>query len=65
VLVLVLLSENFYVTENWTLRKVDQEYLGSSEIRYLRWVKISWIDCVRNAEVLLRVKWDRNMLYTV
>jgi hypothetical protein len=27
--------------------------------------KISWTDCVRNEEVLLRVKKERNILYTI
>jgi hypothetical protein len=27
--------------------------------------KISWIDCVRNEEVLYRIKEERNILHTV
>jgi hypothetical protein len=39
--------------ENLTLRKVDQKYLGSFEIRCWRRMAIKWIDRVRNEEVLL------------
>ena len=52
-----------YGAETWTLRAVDQKHLESFE----RWCwrrmeKISWTDYVRNEEVLLRVKEQRNIL---
>ena len=52
--------------EIWTLRTVDQKYLESSEMRcWRRMEKISWTDRVRNEEVLLRVKEERNIIHTV
>ena len=52
--------------ETWTLWKVDQKYLGSSEMWcWRRMEKISWTDRVRNEEVLRRVKKERNILHTV
>jgi len=53
-----------YGAETWTLRAVDQKLLESFE----RWCwrrmeKISWTDHVRNEEVLLRVKEQRNILH--
>jgi hypothetical protein len=49
--------------ETWTLRKVDQKYLESSEMWcWRRMQKISWTDCVRNEEVLQRVQKERNIL---
>jgi hypothetical protein len=54
-----------YGVETWTLQKVDQKYLGSSEIWcWRRMVKISWTNHVRNEEVLHRVKEERNILNT-
>ena len=48
-----------------TLQKVDQKYLESFEMWcWRRMEKISWTDCVRNEEVLHRVK-DRNIIYTI
>jgi hypothetical protein len=50
--------------ETWTLRAVDQKHLVSSEMWYWRRIeKISWTDHVRNEEVLLRVKKQRNILH--
>jgi hypothetical protein len=51
-----------YGAETWTLRAVDQKHLESFEM----WCwggmkKISWTDRVRNEEVLLRVKEQRNI----
>jgi hypothetical protein len=47
-------------------KKVDQKYLGSFEMWcWRRMEKISWTDRVRNEEVLLRVKEERNVLRTV
>jgi hypothetical protein len=55
-----------YGAETWTLRKVDQKYLESIEIWcWRRKEKISWTDCVRNEEVLHRVKEERNVVHTV
>jgi hypothetical protein len=43
-----------YGAETWTLRKVDQEYLESFEMRCWRRIeKINWTDRVRNEEVLV------------
>jgi hypothetical protein len=40
-------SKAFYSAENWTLRKVDQEYLDSFEMWCSRRMeKISWTSCV-------------------
>jgi hypothetical protein len=48
-----------------TLQKVDQKHLESFEMWcWRRMEKISWTDCVRNGEVLHRVK-DRNIIYTI
>ena len=45
-------SRVFYGVETWTLRKVEQKYLGSFEVWCWRWMeKISWIDRVRNEDV--------------
>jgi hypothetical protein len=53
------------VLELRTLRKVDQKYLESFEMRCrIRMEKISWTDRVRNKEVLHRVKEERNTLRT-
>jgi len=50
----------------WTLRAVDQKHLESSEMWCWRRVeKISWTDHVRNEEVLLRVKEQRNILHEI
>jgi hypothetical protein len=59
-------STAFYVVETWTLRKVDQKYLGSSEMWcWRRMEKISWTDHVKNEEVLFAVKEERNTLHTI
>jgi len=45
---------------------MDQKYLQSFEMWcWRRMEKISWTDRVRNEEVLLRVKEQRNILHTV
>jgi len=42
-----------YSAETWTLRKVDDKYLGSFEMWCLRrMAKISWTDHVRSEKVL-------------
>jgi len=48
------------------LRAVDQKHLESFEMWcWRRMVKISWTDYVRNEEVLLRVKEQRNILQEI
>jgi hypothetical protein len=55
-----------YGVESWTLRAVDQKHLESSETwRWKRMEKISWNDHVRNKDVLLRVKEQRNILHKI
>jgi hypothetical protein len=54
-----------YGAETWTLRIVDQKYLGSFEMWCWRRMEISWTDCVRNEEVIHRVKEERNILHTI
>jgi hypothetical protein len=52
--------------ERWTLRKVDQKCVGSSDMWCRgRTEKISRTDRVRNDEVLHRIKEERNILHTV
>jgi len=52
--------------ETWTLRAVDQKHLESFEMWcWRRMEKISCIDHVRNEEVLLRVKEQRNILHEI
>jgi hypothetical protein len=54
-----------YDAEKWTLRKVDQKYLERFEIWCWRRMEIIWTDCVRNEDVLHRVKEERNILHTI
>jgi hypothetical protein len=55
-----------YGAETWTLRAVDQKHLQSFEIWCWRRIeKISWTVRVRNEEVLLRVKEQRNILHEI
>jgi len=55
-----------YGAETWTLRAVDQKNLESFEMWCWRRIeKISWTDHVRNEEVLLRVKEQRNILHEI
>jgi len=50
-------STALYGAETWTFRAVDQKHLESFEMWcWSRMEKISWIDHVRNEEVLLSVK---------
>ena len=52
--------------ETWTLRAVDQKHLKSFEMRcWRRMEKISWTEHVRNEELLLRVKEQRNILHEI
>jgi hypothetical protein len=49
-----------------TLRAVDQKQLESFEMwSWRRMENISWTDHVRNEEVLLRVKEQRNILHEI
>jgi len=55
-----------YGAETWTLRAVDQKHLESFEMWcWRRMEKMSWTDHVRNEEVLLRVKEQRNILHEI
>ena len=55
-----------YGAETWTLRARDQKHLESFEMWcWRRMEKISWTDHVRNEEVLLRVKEQRNILHEI
>jgi hypothetical protein len=55
-----------YGAETWTLRAVDQKHLESSEMWcWRRMEKISWTDHVRNEDVSLRVKEQRNILHEI
>ena len=59
-------STVLYGAETWTLRAVDQKHLESFEMwRWRRMEKISCTDHVRNEEVLLRVKEQRNILHKI
>ena len=60
------LEHALYGVEIWTLWKVDQKYMESSEMWcWRRMEKISWTDRVRNEDVLHRVKKERNILHTI
>jgi hypothetical protein len=55
-----------YGAETWTLRAVDQKHLESFEMWCWRKIeKICWTDHVRNEDVLLRVKEQRNILHEI
>jgi len=55
-----------YGAETWTLRAVDQKHLESFEMWcWWRMEKIIWTDHLRNEDVLLRVKEQRNILHEV
>jgi len=59
-------SVAIYGAETWTLGAVDQKLLESFEIWcWRRMEKISWTDHVRNEEVLLTVKGQRNILHEI
>jgi hypothetical protein len=52
--------------ETWMLRVIDQKHLESSETWcWRRMEKISMIDHMRNEEVLLKVKEQRNILHEI
>jgi len=55
-----------YGAETWTLRAVDQKRLESFKMWCSRRMeKIGWTAHVRNEEVLLRVKEQRNILHEI
>jgi hypothetical protein len=55
-----------YGAETLTLRTVDQKHLGSFEMWcWRRMEKTSWTDHVRDQEVLLRFKEQRNILHVI
>jgi hypothetical protein len=55
-----------YGAETWTFREVDQKHLESFKMWcWRRMEKISWTDHVRNEDVLLRVKEQRNILHEI
>ena len=54
-----------YGAGNWTLRAVNQKYLESFEVWCWRRMEISWTHHVKNEEVLLRVKEQRNILHEI
>jgi len=55
-----------YGAETWTLRAVDQKHLESSEMWcWRRMENISRTDDVRNEDVSLRVKEQRNILHEI
>jgi hypothetical protein len=59
-------SRALYGAETWTLRAVDHKHLECFEMWcWRRMEKISWTDHVRNQEVLLRVKEQRNILHEI
>jgi len=59
-------SIGLYGAETWTLRIVDQKHLESFEILcWIRMEEINWTDHVRNEDVLLRVKKQRNILHEI
>jgi hypothetical protein len=52
--------------ETWMLRAVDQKHLESFKMWcWRRMEKISWTEHVRNEEVLLRVKEQRNIPHEI
>jgi hypothetical protein len=58
-------SAAMYVAETWASLKVDQKYLRGFEMWcWRRMEKTSWVGCVRNEEVLHRVK-DKNILHRI
>ena len=54
-----------YGAEAWTIRAVDRKHLESFEMWCQRRMEISWTDHVRNEEVLLRIKEQKNILHDV
>ena len=59
-------SMALYGAETGTIRAVDQKQLESFELWcWRRMEKISWADRVRNEEILLSVKAQRNILHEI
>jgi len=59
-------SISLYGAETCTLRAVDRKHLESFEIWcWRRMEKISWTDHMRNEEVLITVKEQRNILHEI
>jgi len=56
---------SLYGAETWTLQAVDRKHLESFEMWCWKMERISWTEHVRNEEVLLRVKEQRNILHEV
>jgi hypothetical protein len=57
---------SYYKSSTWMLREVDQKHLESFEMWcWRRLEKISWTDHVRNEDVLLGVKEQRNILHEI
>ena len=55
-----------YGAETWTFRAVDHKHLESFEMWCWRSMeKISWTDHLRNEEVILKVKEQRNILHEI
>ena len=55
-----------YGAETWTLQAVDQKHLESFEMWcWRRMEKIRWTNHVRNEEVFLRVKKQKNILHEI
>jgi hypothetical protein len=55
-----------YGAETWTLSSVDQKQLECCEMCcWRRLEEISWTERIRNEEVLLRVKEQRNILHEI
>jgi hypothetical protein len=55
-----------YDAETWTLRAMDQKHPECFEMCCLRRMeKISWTDHVKNEDVLLTVKEQRNILHEI
>jgi hypothetical protein len=59
------LEHGFYGTETWTLQKVDQKKLECFDMVWKRMEKISWTNCIKNEEVLHRVKEDKKILHAI
>ena len=60
------LNISFIRAETWTFRAVDQTHLERFEMWcWRRMEKISWTDHVRNEEVLLMAKEQRNILQEI
>jgi hypothetical protein len=60
---MMLIVHLLVIIETWKLRAVGQKHLESFEMWCWREMEISWTDHVRNEEVLLRVKEQKNVLY--